>query len=358
MLSLRRILGVFGGCLALTAVTVPVVALAHGGGHHKRGNHGVSNVARLSAHARNICRRAGMSMTSSGSFGHHGFRGSHGVELTATQTKELEAACTKLGAAFQTERSADEAAFTAEREALKAAKEKLLAACPTAQGRGHFRRFENRLRKDRARADRLRFAAVTGPTGPTGPTATATACEAAFTAYHTAVKAAKETFFQKVKAARETFGKALEEFDATVTTILSHSATPTGPTGPTGKKPTGMTGPTGPSGMTGPKGARCTNQGGPDHHGGSDGVSFGRGGSSNSGSSGWGGHQKRQDENCFEGEFEGEFRSHQGGRGSGPGGGGPGPGGGGPGPGGGGPGGGPGSGGPGGGSGHHFGGKR
>jgi hypothetical protein len=305
MLSLRRILGMISGVLALTAVTVPVVALAHGGGPGGR-HHSKANEASVGNQARHICRGVGTSMTGpmgpikgsfgrgdrahfarhrmfSGDFGGHGFGG---PELTETQTKELQAACAKLGAAFETKQKADAAAFEAARAAIMAARQKLEAACPRSEfGEGEH---GSRLRLHGLRTHA--HAAVTGPTGPTGPKM---GCEQAFAAFQAAKTAAKQALVAALTKASEAFGKALSEFETTVEKILAKSG-PTGPTGPTGKKPTGPTGPTGP---------KCPGAGFGDHHnhgGESDGANFTRGGfGSGSGSA----DDQGEDENCFEGEF-------------------------------------------------------
>jgi hypothetical protein len=254
MPSSRRMLTVLGACVAVAAISVPVVALAHGGGASRR------KYALAASHARQICRQAGVSLSGQSS-DHHG-RGHGG--LSEAQVQALQTACDKLAAVYTTQRAADSAAFKTWRETVEAARAQLNSVCPPPRRRHHHHRHHG--------------TGATGPTGPsgitgpTGPTGSSAACREALKVYATAVKAASKIYRQAISTATSTLDTALEEFDTTVETVLGsgsmhhHRGTfPTGPTGPSGYEhghrhhygpegPTTPTGPTGPSGATGPSG--------------------------------------------------------------------------------------------------------
>jgi len=149
MLSSRRVLALLVASCAVAAVTMPVVALAHGGSGGRRSGRSHGNPAQ-------ICRQVGVSL--SGSSRAPRYDGQNG--LTEAQLQEVKIACTKLAAAYATERSAVGPALSAEQQALVAAFTQLNGVCPRS-----FHRPPHGSGPTGA-------SGVTGPTGTTGVTAT------------------------------------------------------------------------------------------------------------------------------------------------------------------------------------------
>ena len=197
--------------VAVTAVAMPVVAVAHGGGD------GAGRSAHSLSGAKRLCRQVGVPLNGSSHSARHANSDSN---LTETQVQELQTACTKLAAAYAIERAADNAAFAANQQALEPELSQMIAACP----RWH-------------RHDRHHGSGTTGPsgptgatgatgsagataaddsTGPTGATGPSAACEQARSALEAKVRATRASYRQAKTAAATAFDAALTEFDATV----------------------------------------------------------------------------------------------------------------------------------------------
>jgi hypothetical protein len=189
---LRRVLTVLALCCAAAATVLPA-ALAHSGGSRGDGS-GASR-------AQQICNEVGVPLGGHSIYGRLSL--GSGKTLSEAQIQALQAACRKLASAYGVERGADEAATKTLQQAIEAANARLKSACPRA-----FRHHHHDHR--------------TG--GPAGPIYRIPVCKEARRAYEAAVRAAEEAFQHAREEAAQRPEVALEEFDATVQSVLPSSS--------------------------------------------------------------------------------------------------------------------------------------
>jgi hypothetical protein len=189
---LRRVLTVLALCCAAAATVLPA-ALAHSGGSRGDGS-GVSR-------AQQICNEVGVPLGGQSIYGRLSHAG--GKTLSGAQVQALQAACKKLASAFGVERGAEEAATKTLQQAIEAANARLKSACPRRHRRHRHYHHAG---------------------GPAGPIYRIPGCKEARKAYEAAVRAAEEAFQHAREEATQGLEAALEEFDATVQSVLPSSS--------------------------------------------------------------------------------------------------------------------------------------